>query len=974
MPVSSTDEIIDGTILSPSLNAAGAVANNISIGVTGAGTLNILGGGQLTNAGTILGVDALSSGTADLTDANTIWTMQNNLVVGFNGTGTLVMLNGSVVNDVDGDVGSQSGASGTAVLDGVGTIWNNSGTLYAGDNGTGTLVISDGAVINSNNSYISFDGIGASGVVDIDGAGTRWTTTNSLIISNGNGTSGTLGVTGGAVVNDASAIVGNLAGSVGVVTLSDANSAWNNGTLVIGNAGNGTVTISNTALLTASTSIAIGSGSVLNIGAADGSAATVGGTLTTPAIFLNPNSSIVFNHTDLANLVNGNITGSGAIIQEGSGTTILTGTNSYTGGTTVSAGTLQGSSSGLTGNIINNSHVIFDQTSSGTFNGAISGSGDVTKNNSGTVILTSANTQLGGTFISGGTLQIQDDNNLGATLVPVTFITDPNHPTLARALGIGQTLTLQRDILLNADGGIDTVGTNTVFTPGIISGTGGLTKTGTGTLLFNAPFAYTGNTVIQQGIIAAGAPNVLVNSPNVFVTKNGTLDLAGFPQAITNLQNNGVVNISDATPTTITPNTLTVTNSLSGNGTINVNTDLVDGTNDFISINDHTEGSQKLAINNINQSIDPPAGTALKLVKTNDGIASFSGGTDAGSFEYVVLRGNPAVAAAPDPFSWYLVRRDLLEPGTPIKDLLSSTATAAIGTFSAGVPMFYSDMQTLTARMGDLRLGETGGVWTRAFGNKMQVDNQISRPFNQNLGGVQAGFDKSFNNILRGHVNAGFFADYMYASRQFHQNATGATQAMSLGAYATWFNPAGWYADLVGKYTQFWNDFQASTTGGRRSDANYKIPAFGGSIEVGRKINFVARANFFIEPQLQVATVRLDSAQYVAGNGLQIAGSNQTSLEGRIGLRSGIQMTTKKNAVIEPYVQASLIQEFTPNNTIKTNSNSYQTQLPQTVKRFGVGVASHITNRTYLYGEYNYAVGKNFREPVALNIGLRVSW
>jgi outer membrane autotransporter protein len=69
-----------------------------------------------------------------------------------------------------------------------------------------------------------------------------------------------------------------------------------------------------------------------------------------------------------------------------------------------------------------------------------------------------------------------------------------------------------------------------------------------------------------------------------------------------------------------------------------------------------------------------------------------------------------------------------------------------------------------------------------------------------------------------------------------------------------------------------------------------------------------------------------------------------------------------------------VIQEFSEYNTITTNTTSYQTQLPQTIKRFGIGVATHISKRTYLYGEYNYAVGKNFREPLALNIGLRISW
>ena len=58
---------------------------------------------------------------------------------------------------------------------------------------------------------------------------------------------------------------------------------------------------------------------------------------------------------------------------------ILTGTNSYAGGTTVSAGTLQGNTTSLQGNIVNNAAVVFDQAATGTYAGAMSGTGSLTK-------------------------------------------------------------------------------------------------------------------------------------------------------------------------------------------------------------------------------------------------------------------------------------------------------------------------------------------------------------------------------------------------------------------------------------------------------------------------------------------------------------------------------------------------------------------------------------------------------------------
>ena len=64
------------------------------------------------------------------------------------------------------------------------------------------------------------------------------------------------------------------------------------------------------------------------------------------------------------------MSGTGSLLKNGTGTLILSGTNSYTGGTTVSGGILQGTTTSLQGNILNNATVVFNQTGSGTYAGA----------------------------------------------------------------------------------------------------------------------------------------------------------------------------------------------------------------------------------------------------------------------------------------------------------------------------------------------------------------------------------------------------------------------------------------------------------------------------------------------------------------------------------------------------------------------------------------------------------------------------
>ena len=95
--------------------------------------------------------------------------------------------------------------------------------------------------------------------------------------------------------------------------------------------------------------------------------------------------------------------------KSGAGTLTLTGANTYTGGTTISAGTLSLGSGGTTGsvagNIVDNGALVFNRSNAVTYAGVDQRQpARVTKIGSGTLTLTGANTYTGGTTISAGTL------------------------------------------------------------------------------------------------------------------------------------------------------------------------------------------------------------------------------------------------------------------------------------------------------------------------------------------------------------------------------------------------------------------------------------------------------------------------------------------------------------------------------------------------------------------------------------------
>jgi autotransporter-associated beta strand protein len=131
------------------------------------------------------------------------------------------------------------------------------------------------------------------------------------------------------------------------------------------------------------------------------------------------------NTTTLSGVISNAVPGTpGALIVTdgvGGGPLILTGANTYTGGTTVNAGTVLqlgagGVSGSVVGNIADNGALLFDHSNTVTFGGVISGSGLLGQIGSGATILNGVNTVTGGTAVFAGELEVGDAAHPGAVL------------------------------------------------------------------------------------------------------------------------------------------------------------------------------------------------------------------------------------------------------------------------------------------------------------------------------------------------------------------------------------------------------------------------------------------------------------------------------------------------------------------------------------------------------------------------------
>ena len=507
-----------------------ASASNTSTVVLGTNVLTTGGAANTSFAGSITGSGGLTkegNGTFSLTGANTYTgtTTVNAGILDLQG-GASIADAGAVVVNAGGTL--QVSANETiGSIGGAGNVLLNA-NLTTGDGGNTTLsgVISGaGNLTKQGAGTLSLTGVNTysgitnvnGGVLEFTGAGAK-TATGNLVVNSG----GTLRTDGGALAFGQPVVL--------------------NGTGILDLDGDETIAFFSAAAGT-TTDIQAGSTFTINQGA-PGTAA-------------------------------GTIQGGGNLTKGGAQTLILSGTNTYTGTTTVNSGTLdlQGGAAiidtgsvvvnaggtlqvsanetigniGGAGNVVLNAHLTTGDGSSTIFSGTASGTGNLIKQGAGTMTVTGTLSHNGITAVNGGTLAIT-----GAGSITTAGGISVNSGTLRLDGGAianpGQTLQLNGTSTLDLDGDeavaffISNAGTTTdilagaTFTinqsvdnvaAGTIQGGGSLTKGGAAMLTLSGNNTFSGGIDHNSGTLVLASTNAagtgpLTNGAILNVTSNLT--------------------------------------------------------------------------------------------------------------------------------------------------------------------------------------------------------------------------------------------------------------------------------------------------------------------------------------------------------------------------------------------------------------------------------------------------------------------
>ena len=700
------------------------------------------------------------------------------------------------------------------------------------------------------------------------------------------------------------------------------------------------------------------------------------------------NGSLAFNRSDTL-LFLGTITGTGALNQVGSGTTVLTGNSTYRGGTSISAGTLQLGNGGTTGSIMgdvtNNGKLVFNRSDDVIFPGTISGNGSVTQAGSGMTVLNTNNPYTGGTTVAAGVFVVGDASHITAALSGGGNTTVTSGATLGGFGSVTGSVTNNGTIAVaNALARFTGSGNGNFTINGSLTNTGLLQIGGQG---IGNRLTVAGNYVGQNGSIALNTHLAGDGAASDRLVISGGAASGSSSLRITNVGGPGVATVADG---------IEVVQAMNGATT---------ATNAFVLAEPVKAGAYSYYLAKGGMSGGTPENWYLRntvtptppvppVTPTTPPVPPVTPTTP--PVPPVTPTTPPVPPVTPTttpevvPPTKTSVQLPTLPPYTP------PTSTESVPLYRPEVPVYATvasvarqvniqQLDNFHDRQGEQSLltenGKLPAAWGRVWGSqtKQRQDGTVSPQFDGSMTGIQVGHDLYADTSADGQRNHyGLFAGFAHATGKVNGFAMAvqnldvgnlAIDAYSLGGYWAHVGPNGWYTDAVLMGSSLSADPRSHDGVGAHTHGS----AFIGSIEGGLPIPLGTDTT--IEPQAQV--IWQNQSFNDLNDGIStVSFNNDNTFLARLGVRLQSRFETTA-AIWQPYLRLNLLRSFGSHDTITFDGATViSSGTNQTAGQLNAGLVTTINKSTSAFVTATYTTNLSGAQQRILmaNAGVRWTW
>jgi outer membrane autotransporter protein len=607
------------------------------------------------------------------------------------------------------------------------------------------------------------------------------------------------------------------------------------------------------------------------------------------------------------------VSGAGALTKTGSGALVLAADNTYAGGTTVSAGTLQignGATTGsVVGNILNNANLVFNRADTVTYSGVVSGSGSLIQQGPGLLILPGQHTYSGPTTVQQGTLWVNG--------------------SIASATTVAAAGTL---------GGNGTIFGN-VLNSGVVSPGNSIGK-----LTINGNYAGQGGALRVESQLGNDA------SPTDKLVIGGGVASGSTAMQVVNLGGVGALTTGNGIPVVEAVN-----GGTTAAGAFSLAAPVAAGPFEYVLYRGgETSGTAENWYLRSTAPSTPVASADMPVPPPTPQAAPNSPSIPvaaAGQPDMPIYRPEVAVHAAVPALA---AKLGLATLGTFHERRGEQWRLNGSGALAAGWGRIFGQ-STEQRWAGDVSPEFDGKLWGMQIGTDLYgIDGSDG--------------DRDRFGVFYGHAQAS--GDVSGAALGQSNTPVGkiTLKSNSLGAYWTHFGPSGWYVDGVLMQTWFDGAPRSNRGVGTSTDGN----AFAASIEGGYPI--VLGNGWSLEPQAQLIwqRVSLDSTQDRYST---IVYEDTNGVTGRLGAR--LQGALQQGKVLwQPWLKANLWRGARGSDAVVFGGVPIATRSDATALELGAGIDIKISKSVDFYATVGYTtdVDGDHRKSVSGNAGLRAAW